>query len=176
MKPEWWLSCEQWAGGGPLIQLCNPGPFSHYWIKNETTFWNDPPRWPWAARRFPPQFVFISNCAEARPAVTSHYIKMACKGAQHLIPPPWSTEGKEVKQTGWNRQGEVGGEPAEYEYWMLNVISFIRARVSTLQRGYRWQKRFKRGPAAPLTTPAWPLHPNWCSTCVVYNYYLTVQS
>lgn len=74
----------------------------------------------------PPQFVFIGNFAEARPAVTPHYIKMACRGT---TPHPTTVEcgGEEVKarrsegmkETGEGdreREREVEGQQRKYEY------------------------------------------------------------
>lgn len=157
----------QWAGGGEFIQLCNPGPFFHYWIHSETTFWNDPPRWPWATLRFPLN-LYSTAIAPKPDQQLFHTTSKWHVGAQHLIPPLWSMEGRR-----WNRNGvrglkrqekgakERGGRWEEeyeyYEYWMLNVISFICMCVHTV-KGISVAQRIHKGPSYncysnPLTTP-----------------------
>lgn len=147
---------ELWTvdGWGAFIRLRNPGPFSHYWINNETTFWNDPPKWPWAAHHFPLNF-YASAIAPKPGQQLLPSISKCHVGAQHRIPPLWSTEGRRWNGDGvrgWQRQEErereVEGEQGEYEYWMFNVISFICARVDTVK--IHWQRRFTRGPAGRI--------------------------
>lgn len=165
---------ELWTvdGRGAFIQLCNPGPFSHYRINNETTFWNDPPRWPWVPHRFP--LNLYSLAIASKPGQQLLHTTSKCHvGAQHLISPLWSREGRrgngvseKMKDAG---EREVEGEQGEYEYWMPNVISFICAHVSTLWKGYQCQKRFTRGSAATIAMDPPLLQHGPCTpTCPPY--------
>lgn len=88
LSHDWAMNC-----GGTFIQLCNPGPFSHYRINNETTFWNDPPRWPWAAHRFP--LNLYSLPIASKPSQQLLHATSKCHvGAWHLISPLWCMEGR----------------------------------------------------------------------------------
>lgn len=86
---------------GAFIQLHNPSPPSYYWINNETTFWNDPPRWPWKAHRFP--LNLNSSAIASKPdQQLLHTTSKWRVGPRHLISPLWrrrSTVGEKMKDS-----------------------------------------------------------------------------
>lgn len=102
---------ELWTveGWGAFIQLSNPGPFSHYWINNETTFWNDPPRRPWAAHRFPLNLYSSAIAPEPGQQLLPTTSKWHV-GATTPHPAAVEYGGEEVKWRRSERMTETGGE------------------------------------------------------------------
>lgn len=105
---------------GAFIQLHNPTlPPSYYRFNNETTFWNDPPRWPWKAHRFPLNL----NSAAIASKPDRQLLHTTSKwrvGPRHLISPLWrrrSAAGEEMKDS------REGGRGARWtgRVWILNA-------------------------------------------------------